>query len=649
MKPVLLIFISLVTFSFALQEESLPQLAFKTEVNALSWEKGDTIQVVLEITIPEAYHLYGNPLGPGPGKPLQITVSEVDGVKWLGSSIEKPSKYIPKGLEDLWTWSYEEKTKIYFSGVLSKALSSEKARIIIDGLVCKTACIPVYGEHLFEIKSSGNELVSPLGVQEIPFEVGEKFIGDEADEVGSSGRLLLSGGSESLVTPHVKIDVDHEVKEIEESTLTEEAEEKGVKSVEEEPKEDSEEEELSLGWALFFAFLAGIILNFMPCVLPVLGIKILSFSKGREGSKVEAVMHSVAFAIGMILVFLVLASFAAFAEMSWGQQFQNPIFMIAVISMIFVFALGMFDLFIILVPSKVSEMEVKSSKEGLWGNFLKGVFATILATPCSGPLLGTTLLWTLSQPPLVIYLVFFFLGLGMAFPYILLASSERLSKMIPKPGPWMDDFKHVLGFFLFGFAVYLLSVLPIPLIVPTVGLQVVLAFALILYTRIAPFGSSLKAKLIALVIVVGIVIGGVHTNYTLLFKGSNIEVSKVVPKERKIWNDFYQSEFDKALATKEDIIIDFTAKWCMNCQYNKSRVYNTEKMKEKIKSMKIYAIRGDLTQKNPPVQKLRDALGSRSIPFLVLIPKGDTTKAVRLRDIVTPGQVYGEMDRLFRK
>lgn len=637
MKKLLLIIISLVLSSFASQEEALPELSFQTNVFAPSLHKGDTVQVHLLITIPKEYHLYGNPLGPGLGKPLQVTISDVNGISWSNASIDKPSKYVPEGMEDLWTWSYDDIANIYFTGILEESVTKAQVQIIIDGLVCKTACIPVYGEHVFSISSNNQKLSTPENIQKIPFDVGEVYAGksEAGNEAGASS--LIASDNASLKTPGEKSGTAVGV-----SSKSEEGDQSNDVTDKVEKKK-----ELSLGFALFLAFVAGVILNFMPCVLPVLGIKILSFSKGREGSKAEAVMHSVAFAVGMILVFLVLATFAAFAGMSWGEQFQNPIFIITLISLIFIFALGMFDLFIILVPAKVSEMEMKSSKDDMWGNFLKGIFATILATPCSGPFLGATLAWTLTQPSIVIYLVFLFLGLGMASPYILLASSERLSKLVPKPGAWMDDFKHVLGFFLFGFAVYLLSTLPINFIVPTVGLQVVLAFALILYTRIAPFGSSLRKKIIALFIAISIIIGGVYGNYTLLFKSSDIVSVQTAPTERKIWNGFYQSEFDKALAAKEDIIIDFTAKWCMNCQYNKNAVYNTDKMKEKIKSMNVYAIRGDLTQKNPPVQKLRDDLGSRSIPFLVLIPDGDTSRAVRLRDVVTPGQVYGEMDKLF--
>lgn len=584
------------------------ELTLSTKSGGGNLSVGDTVRIALKIEIPEKYHLYSNPLGPGIGKPLQLKLIGDDRVAWFQAKSEAPEKFIPEGMEDLWTWSFEDSAFILFEGLVEKSLtSSYTGTLIVDGLVCKTACIPVYTEHEFTLEK-GTVTTSVTTNTSIPFE----FVGsDGTKEVDSQVTTATkSEGSQPETASKV------------EST-------DGVTT--------KEEGGYSIPVALFLAFLAGVILNFMPCVLPVLGIKILSFSKGREGSKMDSILHSIAFAVGMILVFLILASFAAFAGMSWGQQFQNPIFMISVISMIFVFALGMFDVFIILVPSKVSEMEMKSSKDNLWGNFLKGVFATILATPCSGPLLGATLAWTLTQPPSVIYLVFLFLGLGMASPYILLASSDRLSRLVPKPGAWMDDFKHFLGFFLFAFAVYLLSTLRLGLVIPTVGLQVVLAFGVILYTKVAPFGSSLQRKLIAGIIVLVIIVGGVHLNYNVLFNND----------KEIVWNGFSQEEFDNALIAKEDIIIDFTAKWCLNCQTNKGAVYNTDRMKGLIKDKNIYAIRADLTQKNDAAEKLRDKLGSRSIPFLVLIPKGDTSKAVRLRDIVTPGQVYGTIDELF--
>lgn len=618
MKQLFLFFlVMIVSFTFATSEgEPLPELTFQSEIFAPSLAEGNTFKVALTIDIPKEYHLYGNPLGPGLGKPLQVTISPVDGVEWQKTTIDTPSKYIPQGMEELWTWSYDEKVQLYFTGLVTGNVpANAKVTIIIDGLVCKTACIPVYGEHLFTLRTENNPLAASKAVQDISFIVGKSK--DTAGDTEPVGSLLAGGG----LTPT-------------EDSATQKNE--ALSAGEKQSTVNEKKGDLSVTLALFFAFIAGVILNFMPCVLPVLGIKILSFSKGREGSKMQSVLHSIAFAVGMILVFLILATLAAFLGMSWGEQFQNPVFMIAVISMIFVFALGMFDLFMILVPTKVSEMEMKSSKDGLWGNFLKGVFATILATPCSGPLLGATLAWTLSQPTVVIYLVFFFLGLGMASPYILLASSDRLSKLIPKPGAWMDDFKHFLGFFLFAFAVYLLSTLKADLVVPTVGLQVVLAFGVILYTRVSPFGSSWKRKIMTGLVVLSIIIGGIHLNYNVLFG-----------IKKTLWHEFTEEGFEKALAQKEDIIIDFTAKWCLNCQTNKAAVYETDKMKMVIRDKKLYAIRGDLTNENKSLEELRTKLGSRSIPFLVLIPKGDTSKAVRLRDVVTPGQVYGAMEGLY--
>ena len=158
-------------------------------------------------------------------------------------------------------------------------------------------------------------------------------------------------------------------------------------------------------------------MNVMPCVLPVLGIKILSFSEIRQSSRKMAFVKSLVFSAGMLSIFLVLASLASFANFSWGEQFRNPSVLVVIIAVIVIFALGMFDLFMIQVPSSIAQMGVKK-RSGLTGDFFNGMFASILATPCSGPLLGATLAWTLTQKPLIIFTIFTSIGLGMAFPYI---------------------------------------------------------------------------------------------------------------------------------------------------------------------------------------------------------------------------------------
>jgi len=333
--------------------------------------------------------------------------------------------------------------------------------------------------------------------------------------------------------------------------------------------------------------------------------------------------------------------------MSWGEQFQNPTFIVVLVSMMFVFALGMFDLFIIFVPNKISEMDMKQDTSGFWGNFAKGMFATILATPCSGPFLGATLAWTLTQSKLTVYLVFLALGIGMASPYILLASSKRLSRIIPKPGAWMEDFKYILGFFLIGFAVYLMIGLPRDMVLPTIVLLVALAAAIVFYGRVAPFGVSKLRKSVSLLLSLLLVYGGFHVGFKTIYLQFSEEKATAAEHASTVsWESFSVEILEQAHAENRSVMIDFTANWCMNCQFNKVNVYHTEEVEKLIKEKNILAIKADLTEDNPTIESLRNHLGSRSIPFLAIF-NGDTPNTpVVLRDLVSKKRVINELQRL---
>ncbi len=592
-------------------------LIISTGVDRVSYAAGDTVTVSLNITIPEGHHLYANPLGPGVGRPVTVTPGISNGITWLGALQQKPEKYLPVGMEDQWVWSWHNATTLFVKGVIGESAPAElNISLAVKGLICKTACIPVATTvtHTVAVNGSSKEISEVFK--------DNKKIYDEAIPMPLEGVSVLAEVNQEAPAPSA---------EIPQWTYT--------------PQEN--ERELNLVWALIFAFIAGLILNFMPCVLPVLGIKILAFSKGRTGSKKTALIHSIAFAAGMISIFLVLATLAAFAGMSWGEQFQNPVFIVVLVSMMFIFALGMFDLFIIFVPNKIAEMDIKQDASGFWGNFAKGMFATILATPCSGPFLGATLAWTLTQPKLTVYLVFLALGVGMASPYVLLAASKRLSRIIPKPGAWMEDFKHIMGFFLLGFAVYLMIGLPRDMVLPTVALLISLAAIIMFYGRLAPFGSKWRRKTVALILSFLLVYAAYVISFKKIYPMLSEENVTAAEKESVVkWQPFSVEAIEQAHAEGRNIMIDFTANWCMNCQFNKLNVYHSKEVEELIIEKNVLAIKADLTEDNKLIESLRNHLGSRSVPFLAIF-NGDNHKApVVMRDLVSRKNVVNELKKM---
>ncbi len=578
---------------------------------------GDTIIVAMHITVPQGFHLYGNPLGPGIGKPLSVKVGMQNGVTWIRVHKQAAGKYHPPIGE--WVWAYEKEAILFITGVIAgNAAGRIVDTIVIDGLICEKSCIPVtkpvnitvdIAPETSSIKSFAYNRVMRK----------EYFLAEEMplDKKVPPLQIAVDAGNNPLNLNTIDLNKKEEL----------------IHKWEYTPQESKVEYNILL--AIILAFLAGIILNIMPCVLPVLGIKILSFSQGAGSSRRVAVTRSLVFAAGMVLVFLVLASFAAFAGLSWGEQFQNPTMLVAIVGIIFIFALGMFDVFMILVPTGVTELERKSTTGKRYlDDFVKGMFTTILATPCSGPLLGATLAWTLMQKPVVIYAVFASIGLGMASPYVLFSASKRLLKIIPKPGTWMEDFKHLMGFLLLGFAVYLMIGLPKDMIIPTVGLCLVLAFAVMVYTRFAPFGSSLMRKIIVGCCAVAVAVAGWQANFTALYNLISEEAAIAAEKASGTWEPFTVRKLTKAHAEGRHVIVDFTANWCMNCQFNKVTVYHSSEVMNLIRQKNVLALKADLTQENPAAESLLHHLGSRSVPFLAVFPGDEPYNPVIMRDIV---------------
>ena len=462
-----------------------------------SFAKGDTVLVAVEIQIPEKYHLYSNPMGPGIGKPLMVTMEGPDDVRWISARTRIPEKFSPDFGE--WVWAYTKSAQILVKGILESEKSGAlEGQITIDGLICQSACIPVYKKVHFSIQAGGlygraNPFAGEPGIQKVlavsqPFPLQTPVSASASQKANALLQLNLTGSVPSgPALPHWDYS----------------------------PVEPRSHFNILL--AVILGFLAGIILNVMPCVLPVLGIKILSFSNTRQGSRKSAVVKSLIFSSGMMSVFLLLASLASFAHFSWGQHFQNPWVLAGIITVIVVFGFGMFDLFQINVPSSISGLERKAGKMGMMGDFFNGVFATVLATPCSGPFLGATLAWTLMQSTAVIFLVFISIGAGMASPFILFSSSRRLSKLIPRPGKWMKDFKNLMGFALIGMAIYLMKGLPESMIVGTIGGCFTMVFAAACYQRIAPWDASIYRKAVATLIALVIATGGLVVSFRVVY------------------------------------------------------------------------------------------------------------------------------------
>lgn len=587
--------------------------------------EGAQLRLAVEITIEPGWHLYHTDLGPpdAVGKPLKIQF-EVPGATIGSPRLPEPKRYEQPGYgkdgRDTWIFGFEERLVIYALGELEAdagELDPEDVRVVLSGLTCEDlgSCVPFESDQ--GSRGAGAEALFaafPADLSATPAPAAAP--GDSvADADGDGEDDYASGDARDLRTPahpdeyYAAVTWDH-------------------LSSREEP------EQRGLAGFLLLAFIAGLILNVMPCVLPVISIKVLSFVQ-QAGEDKRRVLHlGLAFAAGILLVFWGLAAAAISVGLGWGEQFQSATFLVVMIGLVFAFALSMFGVYEIGVPTQVGAL-AGQRREGLVDAFSKGVLATVLATPCSGPFLGSTLTWTLKQPAPTVLAIFTSLGLGMALPYVLLTANPRLLKKLPRPGPWMDTFKQAMGFVLLATVVYLMISLPQDLLLYTVAFLVFVGLGCWWYGRQATFDKSPAQRLLHLGVALALAAGGARLSF-VEFRGLYQGHSE------GDWVRFEPDSMQAALEAGRSVFIDFTADWCPNCKFNKLTVFDTEEVRGAMAQKGVLRMEADMTHKSAytdMLERLMGQLGAKSIPFMAILPADRPTQALVARDIVTRQQV----------
>ncbi len=372
----------------------------------------------------------------------------------------------------------------------------------------------------------------------------------------------------------------------------------------------------SLFVAILFGFLAGFILNFMPCVLPVLTLKISNLLGGiANANKPENIAkfrrYNIFFSLGVLTYFIFLGVLIGGLGLQWGSLFQSQYVVIALILLLVFLALSVFELCTLpIIDLKFSNSNNISSQA-----YFTGLAATLLATPCSGPLLGGVLAWSVSQPLYILLLVFISTGLGMASLYLLFAIFPKSVKLLPKPGNWLLWLERVIGVFLLATIIYLLQILNNELAVYVFIIS--LLTSLYFVCRKTKFNLvKLSKYLIALVFLCAI------------FLYVNRE-TKVIDNN---WENFNIDSFSENL-NKEAMLIEFTADWCPNCkllEYTSLKAENLEKIK---KQYGLKFIKVDITNYNDEAQKLLNSLDSISIPLTAIFNPEKPNSPLILRDI----------------
>jgi thiol:disulfide interchange protein DsbD len=391
--------------------------------------------------------------------------------------------------------------------------------------------------------------------------------------------------------------------------------------------------------ALFFAFLGGLILNLMPCVFPVLSIKILSLVESHhDGSSIR--LHGLAYAGGVVASFVAIAvlliSLRAGGEaIGWGFQLQSPIVVSMVAYLFLVIGLNLLGVFEI-GGTLMSLGNSGGSSRGYLGSVSTGVLATIVAAPCTAPFMGAAVGYALIQDPATGVLVFASLGLGMALPYVLLCYAPGLLARLPRPGQWMVIMKQLLAFPMFASAVWLLWVLGVQA-GPDAMMQVLtgallIAFALWLLNQ----SGSAVARLSALLLV-----------FAAIYIGATQE-TRVVRSSLDSTDGEAGVYSRNALAIaqqKGPVFVNFTAAWCITCKVNELNALDVDSVKLAFKDNAITYLKGDWTNEDPGITAALQEYGRTGVPLYLLYAK-DASRATVLPQLLTPGIVLDALEAL---
>ncbi|WP_044891566.1 protein-disulfide reductase DsbD family protein [Opitutus terrae] len=394
---------------------------------------------------------------------------------------------------------------------------------------------------------------------------------------------------------------------------------------------------------LLLAFVGGLILNLMPCVFPVLGIKILGFVNQAGHARSKVVAHGLVFTLGVLLSFWVLAGALAILraggdQLGWGFQLQSPAFVFSLTVLLLVFAMNMSGVFEfgLRATSVGGELQTKS---GLAGSFFTGVLATVVATPCSAPFLAPALGAALALSTIESFTIFTAIALGLATPYLLLSIFPGAVKILPRPGAWMEGFKQFMAFPLYATVAYLVWVLAGQ--VSEEGFQQVL-FGLVLvalgvwiYGRWSMPGASparVRSGATALVLVAALGLWLGWPQATLTQTPGSVTSAGVA------WQPWSPEAVQQLRAEGRIVYVDFTARWCATCQTNKKLVFHSDEVLQTFAHKKVAALRADWTNKDPRITAELARYGRSAVPFNVIWLPG-RNEPVILPEILTPGTV----------
>ena len=399
----------------------------------------------------------------------------------------------------------------------------------------------------------------------------------------------------------------------------------------------------SLWQMLLYAFIGGLILNIMPCVLPVIALKILGFVGESRSDPRHVRKLGLVYALGVLVSFLALAAIvigvkAAGHRAGWGMQFGSPVFVVCLTTLVTLVALNLFGVFEVTLGGRALDAAGGlASKHGAAGAFFNGLLTTVLATSCTAPVLATALGFAFRETAPVILMMFLAVGVGLAAPYVVLSWNPAWLKFLPKPGAWMEKFKIAMGFPMLATAVWLFLLaagnfdksrtLWFGLFLVALGL------AAWIWGEFVQRGTKCRglARIVSILLAVGI------GTYAFCQTPDQIE-----------WHSWSTAAVAKAQAAGRPVFVDFTADWCVNCQVNKKTSIEIPSVRAKLKSMNAVALLGDYTRFPDNITTELNRFSRAGVPLVLVYPRDPAAPPIVLPEILTPGIVLDALDRAAR-
>ena len=403
---------------------------------------------------------------------------------------------------------------------------------------------------------------------------------------------------------------------------------------------------------LLSALFGGLILNLMPCVLPVLSLKLFSLIKQAGESRKRLLVLGTSTTLGILASFWALAGIVAAVKAGggnagWGMQFQSAGFIAFMVVILSAFAMSFFGVFEIWLPgSATTKMDKAGRKQGFWGAFFTGALLVLLSTPCSAPFLGTAMGFAFTASTPVLFLFFTAAGVGLALPYMLVSAFPKVLKVFPKPGAWMVTLQKIMGVLLLGTVVWLLWVVHeqagnvgVGIFAAISLLSIAMSFAI---GNIAPPGVAFFREVLSVsgaVVILAIIWFAFaspkfEAEVDAIFKARSVQL---VTEDG--WYRYTPELIEELAKSGRTVFIDATADWCLTCKANEAAVLNREDFKHAMDSLNVARVKADWTRETPEVTALLRSMGKSGVPAYAIYPAGDASKQIVLPELLTTSAI----------